>query len=323
MTAPFDGQSFDGRCAFITGAAHGQGRAVALALAAEGADIVGLDVAAKIEYPAYAQGSSAELDSLKAEVETLGRRALVFAADVRSSADVQTAVDAAIAEFGRIDVLFNNAGIVAYAPVDEMTDLEWDSMIDVNLKGLIFGAHAALNLFRAQGYGTLINTGSIDSETPLALQNTYASTKAAVLSLSRILNEELKLAGEEHIRVGTIMPWGVDTPWWTHAANYTGHAPRMALLDDPQLVVDAIVHACLDPKEEQPVGWKAKGSDISHHLAPKLTEWVSAKLSKTEAEKASFMPETRGAIHEPVDDGLRIDGGIRERMRQDDAGAHH
>jgi len=57
------------------------------------------------------------------------------------------------------------------------------------------------------------------------------------------------------------MPWVVDIPRWTHAANYTGHAPRMALLDDPQLVIDAIVHAYRDPKEEQPVGWKAKGSD--------------------------------------------------------------
>lgn len=192
----------------------------------------------------------------------------------------------------------------------------------MNLKGLIFGAHAALTQFRSQGYGTLVNTGSIDSETPLALQNTYAATKAAVLSLSRTLNEELKLAGEEQIRVGTIMPWGVDTPWWIHAANYTGHAPRMALLDDPQIVIDAIVHACLDPKEEQPVGWKAKGSDLSHHLAPKMTERLSAKISKAEAEKASFMPETAGAIHEPTDDGLRIEGGLRERMRQEDAARH-
>jgi hypothetical protein len=80
--------------------------------------------------------------------------------------------------------------------------------------------------------------------------------------------------------------------------------------------------ACLHPKEEQPVGWKAKGSDISHHLAPKMTERISAKLSKAEAEKASVMPNTRGAIHEPVDDGLTIDGGIRERMREEDVAKH-
>ena len=295
----------------IAGASSGFGRGAALKLGAEGAKVV---VAAR---------RKGMLDEVVAEIEAGGGQALAVETDVSDPAQVTALAAAAIERFGRVDVWINNVGVGAIGYFWDIPIEDHARVVDVNLKGLIFGAHAALNLFRAQGYGTLINTGSIDSETPLALQNTYASTKAAVLSLSRILNEELKLAGEEHIRVGTIMPWGVDTPWWTHAANYTGHAPRMALLDDPQLVVDAIVHACLDPKEEQPVGWKAKGSDISHHLAPKLTEWVSAKLSKTEAEKASFMPETRGAIHEPVDDGLRIDGGIRERMRQQDAGGHH
>ncbi len=295
----------------IAGASSGFGRGAALKLGAEGAKVV---VAAR---------RKGMLDEVVAEIEAGGGQALAIETDVSDPAQVTVLAAAAVERFGRVDVWVNNVGVGAIGYFWDIPIEDHARVVDVNLKGLIFGAHAALNLFRAQGYGTLINTGSIDSETPLALQNTYASTKAAVLSLSRILNEELKLAGEEHIRVGTIMPWGVDTPWWTHAANYTGHAPRMALLDDPQLVVDAIVHACLDPKEEQPVGWKAKGSDISHHLAPKLTEWVSAKLSKAEAEKASFMPETRGAIHEPVDDGLRIDGGIRERMRQDDAGAHH
>lgn len=128
-------RDFEGRVAFITGAAHGQGRAVALALAAAGARIVALDVAAKIEYPAYAQGSSADLDSLVAEVEALGSQALAFAGDVRDAGAIQRAVDAAITDFGRIDVLFNNAGIVAYAALDEMSELEWDSMIDINLKG--------------------------------------------------------------------------------------------------------------------------------------------------------------------------------------------
>lgn len=121
MSAPAD---FAGRVAFITGAAHGQGRAVALALAAGGADIVGFDVAAKIAYPAYAQGSTAELESLKGEVEALGRRALVFAGDVRDAGAIQQAVDVTMAEFGRIDVLFNNAGIVAYAALEHMTELE-------------------------------------------------------------------------------------------------------------------------------------------------------------------------------------------------------
>jgi NAD(P)-dependent dehydrogenase (short-subunit alcohol dehydrogenase family) len=291
----------------IAGASSGFGRGAALKLGAEGARVV---VAAR---------RKALLDEVVAEIEASGGRALAVETDVSDPARVSALAATAVEVFGRIDVWVNNVGVGAIGYFWDIPIEDHARVVDVNLKGLIFGAHAALNQFRAQGYGTLINTGSIDSETPLALQNTYASTKAAVLSLSRILNEELKLAGEEGIRVGTIMPWGVDTPWWTHAANYTGHAPRMALLDDPQIVVDAIVRACLDPKEEQPVGWKAKGSDISHHLAPKLTERISAKLSKAEAEKALFTADTQGAIHESADDGLRIEGGIRERMRQEDA----
>lgn len=165
----------------------------------------------------------------------------------------------------------------------------------------------------------MLNIGSIDSETPLALQNTYAATKAAVLSLGRSLNQELRLAGNESIRVGTIMPWAVDTPCWYHAANYTGRQPRMAAMDDPETVDDAIVDACLNPKEEQPVGWKATASNISHHVMPDLTERLSADVAQSESEKASPAPMTTGSIHEPIDDGLKVEGGLRARMRQEDA----
>lgn len=164
-----------------------------------------------------------------------------------------------------------------------------------------------------------MNVGSIDSEVPIALQNTYAATKAAVLSLSRSLNEELRLAGEDDIRVGTIMPWAVDTPWWSHAANYTGHEPRMAMLDDPQIVVDAIMKACVDPKEEQPVGVKAKSSNIFHHLMPDLTERMSANIAKKESDKGSRAADNQGAIYHPMQDGLGVAGGVRERMKREDA----
>jgi len=116
--------STDGRVAFVTGAAHGQGRAIAIALATAGADIVALDVAAKIEYPGYAQGSVDELDSLVSEVEALGRAAIAAVGDVRDAAAVQSAVDAAVARFGRIDILVNNAGIVAYSSLEDMSEAE-------------------------------------------------------------------------------------------------------------------------------------------------------------------------------------------------------
>lgn len=190
----------------------------------------------------------------------------------------------------------------------------------MNLKGLIYGTHAALRQFIIQEGGTLVNIGSIDSEVPLALQNTYASTKAAVLSLSRTLNEELRLSGHgDTIKVATIMPWAVDTPWWNHAANYTGHAPRMMAMDDPEIVVNAILDACTQPKEEMPVGPKARLANISHHLFPDLTEKMSGVLSKRESVKGMPCPPTTGTLFDPMEEGRTMDGGIRARMAKEDS----
>ena len=305
MTARQD--SLRGLVVVIAGASSGFGRGAAEKLASEGAQVV---IAAR---------RKEVLDEMVLSVETAGGTAIAVKADVSDAAQVQAIADAAISRYGRIDVWVNNVGVGAIGYFWDIPVEDHARLIDVNLKGLVYGAHAAIRQFRSQGYGTLVNVGSIDSEVPLALQNTYAATKAAVLSLSRSLNEELRLAGLEGIQVGTIMPWAVDTPWWSHAANYTGHAPRMTAMDDPAIVIDAIVKACLDPKEETPVGIKAKASNLSHHMMPDFTERMSANVVKAESDKGTLAPETRGAIYEPMRDGLGIGGGIRERMKREDA----
>ncbi|MQY46528.1 SDR family NAD(P)-dependent oxidoreductase [Rhizobiales bacterium RZME27] len=290
----------------VVGASSGFGRGAAIKLAAEGASVV---IAAR---------RKSMLDEMVSEIGSRGGSALAVEADVSDPAQVSAIAEAAIARFGSIDVWINNVGIGAIGYFWDIPIEDHSRLVDVNLKGLIYGAHAALRQFAEQGYGTLINTGSIDSEVPLALQNTYAATKAGVLSLSRSLNEELRLAGLDDIKVGTIMPWAVDTPWWTHAANYTGHEPRMAMMDDPEIVVDAIVRSCLTPKEERPVGWKAKASDMSHHLMPDLTERMSADIAKKESERGDDKASHTGAIYHPILDGMGVDGGIRARMKRED-----
>lgn len=202
-------REFEGRVAFITGAAHGQGRAVALALAGAGARIVALDVAAKIEYPAYAQGSSADLDSLVAEVEALGSRALAFAGDVRDADAIQRAVDAAITDFGRIDVLFNNAGIVAYAALDEMSELEWDSMIDINLKGPFLVTRAIAPHMKSAGRGVIINNSSVMGLRGGNRLSHYVASKHGLTGLTKAWAIELAPFG---VRVVSIHPTGVNTP---------------------------------------------------------------------------------------------------------------
>jgi short-subunit dehydrogenase len=290
----------------ITGASSGFGRGAALALAAMGANVV------------LAARRTAELEELAVEISAAGGSALSFTADVSDPLNVTGLAEAAVERFGQIDIWINNVGIGALG-------LFWDipidahaRVIDVNLKGLIYGAHEALRRFITQGWGTLINIGSIDSEVPLAYQASYAASKAGVLSLSRSLNQELRLAGHDRIKVGTIMPWAVDTPWWTHAANYSGHAPRMAAMDDPQIVIDAIVSACTDPKEEQPVGWKAQASNMSHHLFPDLTERMSANIANSEVLKATTISDTDSAIYKPIAGTAKINGGVRERMQRED-----
>ncbi len=202
-------QDFVGQVAFVTGAAHGQGRAIAIALAQGGADIVALDVAAKIEYPAYGQGSTEELDSLVVEIESLGRRALAVVADVRDARAVQAAVDNAVAQLGRIDILVNNAGIVAYAALDEMTELEWDSMIDINLKGPFLVARSVVPVMKRQGSGVIINNSSVMGLRGGNRLSHYVASKHGLTGLTKAWAIELAPHG---IRVVSIHPTGVNTP---------------------------------------------------------------------------------------------------------------
>jgi short-subunit dehydrogenase len=290
----------------IVGASSGFGRGAAVKLAAEGAVVV---IAARRKNM---------LDEMVLDIQGAGGRAVAVEADVSDPGQVAEIAAVAIQRHGKIDVWINNVGVGAIGYFWDIPIEDHSRLVDVNLKGLIYGAHAALRQFKVQGYGTLINTGSIDSEVPLALQNTYAATKAGVLSLSRSINEEPRLAGMHEVKVGTIMPWAVDTPWWDHAANYTGHEPRMAMMDDPEIVVNAIVSACLDPKEERPVGWKAKASDMSHHLMPDFTERMSASIAKKESDKGGRRSTHTGAIYTPMHDGKGVEGGIRARMKRED-----
>ena len=212
-----------GRVAFITGAAHGQGRAMALALAAAGADIVALDVGTQLEYPAYAQGTTAELESLVDEITKIGKRALPALADVRDPQAVQRAVDAAISEFGRIDILINNAGIVAYAEIDQMTDAEWDAMIGINLTGPFVVTRAVVPHLKAAGRGVIVNNSSVMGLRGGNRLSHYVASKHGLTGLTKALAIEL---APHNIRVVSIHPTGVDTPMNDGLAAMEGATPQ-------------------------------------------------------------------------------------------------
>jgi NAD(P)-dependent dehydrogenase (short-subunit alcohol dehydrogenase family) len=192
--------------ALVTGAAHGQGRATSLALAGEGYDIVAVDIAAPLAYPGYGMGTPAELESLAAECPT---ECLVAVADVRDDAAVSAAVEAAIERFGRIDLLFNNAGICAYGLAHELSEAEWDAMIDINLKGAwIVGRRVIPHMISAER-GVIINNSSIAGLRGMARLSHYAASKWGLTGLTKSWAIELAPHG---IRVNSIHPTGVDTP---------------------------------------------------------------------------------------------------------------
>ena len=206
--------------ALITGAAHGQGRAVAVALAEDGYDIVALDVAKALEYPAYRMGSSAELDSLPGEVST---QCLTFVADVRDNDAVAKAVADAHAHFGRIDVLFNNAGICAYGLAHELTEDAWDAMIDINLKGpWIVARHVIPHMIAAER-GVIVNNSSIAGLRGMGSLSHYAASKWGLTGLTKSWAIEL---APHNIRVVSIHPTGVDTPLNDGLAEMEGKTPR-------------------------------------------------------------------------------------------------
>lgn len=200
---------FTGRVAFVTGAAHGQGRAAALALAKAGASVAAFDVARPLAYPSYGMGTGADLDSLVAACEAAGSAALAFAGDVRDDEAITRAVDATVARFGRIDILFNNAGICAYGLSHELTEAEWDAMIDINLKGPWMVARRIIPVMIRQKSGVIINNSSVAGMRGMNRLSHYAASKHGLIGLTKSWAIELAPHG---IRVVSLHPTGVNTP---------------------------------------------------------------------------------------------------------------
>jgi NAD(P)-dependent dehydrogenase (short-subunit alcohol dehydrogenase family) len=212
-----------GRVALITGAAHGQGRATALALAREGVHVAVLDVARTLTYPGYALGSTEALESLAQECRGLGVECLPFAADVRDDVAVTAAVQGTVDRFGRIDVLFNNAGICAYGLAHELTEEAWDTMLDINLKGAWLVARRVIPHLIARRSGVIINNSSVAGLRGMARLSHYAASKWGLVGLTKSWAQELAPFG---IRVVSLHPTGVNTPMNDGLAALEGATPR-------------------------------------------------------------------------------------------------
>ena len=215
----------EGKVAFITGAARGQGRSHAITLAREGADIIAVDIAAQIASVPYPMATPQDLAQTVKEVETLDRRIVATDVDVRDYDALKQALDDGVAQLGRLDIVSANAGIVSYGRVEELSEQTWRDVIDVNLTGEWHAAKAAIPHLRAGGRGGSIILTSSDAGLK-ALQNLahYVAAKHGVIGLMRTLALEL---APDFIRVNALAPTSVNTPMIMNEPTYRLFRPDL------------------------------------------------------------------------------------------------
>jgi SDR family mycofactocin-dependent oxidoreductase len=198
-----------GKVAFITGAARGQGRSHALRLASEGADVIICDICAPVEGNFIPASTPDDLEQTAKAIEALDRRVVWDRVDVRDLESLQALADRGAAELGHIDVVVANAGILNWAKSHELTEQQWQSVIDVNLTGVYHAVRACLPHLLSQGTGgSIILTSSSAGLKGQPFTLSYTAAKHGVVGLARALSIEY---GDYNIRANSVHPCGVTT----------------------------------------------------------------------------------------------------------------
>ncbi len=284
----------------ITGASSGFGRGAALRLADEGAHVV---LAARRINVLY------ELADI---CRDKGVRALPIACDVSNESDVRMLSDAARSEFGHYDVWINNAGGAAVGSFTLVPLIDHQKVIETDLMGTIYGSYLALHQFKEQGFGTLINVASMLGKISAPYYASYAAAKYGVVGLSSSLRQELHEENYNNIHVCTVLPMAMDTAFFQHAANYSGHeVTPIPPLDDAYKVVEVLLQLIESPKDEVAVGKGSQMATLSHQLAPALAEKMMATNTRETMEKADPAPLSTGALTNPTPEGQAVKGKFR------------
>lgn len=226
-----------GKVVVITGASSGIGEAAALLLAERGAKIV-----------LGARGTD-RLEALAKRITERGSEAVYMSCDVQRREDMSNLVSLAYEQYGKLDVFINNAGIMPISPLDELRVEDWESMIDINMKGVLYGIAAALPVFRKQGFGHFVNTASTAGHKTVPNQSVYSGTKFAVRAISEGMRQE---AGKQ-LRVTIISPGIVQTNFTESVTNKEVRNRLAAIRDElampPNAVARAIAFAIEQPDD--------------------------------------------------------------------------
>ncbi|MCX7603537.1 MAG: 3-oxoacyl-ACP reductase FabG [Bryobacteraceae bacterium] len=229
----------NGKRALVTGASKGVGRGIALELARQGADVA-------VNYNSDAAGAEATA----AEIRALGRAAFTVQADVSNSAQVEAMFRRVLGEFGRLDILVNNAGIQTWKPLLELTEEEWDRVLDVNLKGCFLCTQRAARAMKDAGGGVIINIGSGCNKWPFPNLVNYTASKGGIEQFTKVAAVEL---GPYRIRVNCVAPGAIEIERTRQeAGDYAGTWSRLTPLGRiglPSDVGAAVAFLCEDRAE--------------------------------------------------------------------------
>jgi NAD(P)-dependent dehydrogenase (short-subunit alcohol dehydrogenase family) len=293
------------RVVVITGASSGIGRATALHFAAAGDCVV------------LASRRRDALDEVAHHCVALGGTALVVPTDDTHAHAVDEHPDAAVERVGRIDVWVNAAGVSVFAEFVQVPLDDFRRVIDVNLMGSVYGSRAALIHMALQGRGTLINIASVLGEVPQPYTAAYGMSKAAVRAMGVTLRSELRLRGLKHVHVSTVLPATIDTPFFRHAANYTGRKVlAMPPVYGPEKVARTIVDLAQDPRDEVAVGAFSKATVREHRRHPASVEWgLALETEKSQLSPHTTAPDTTGNLYAPPEDQATITGGWQGKKR--------
>lgn len=301
MTGGRGGTDPAGRVVLVTGASSGIGRATALALAEQGADL------------ALLSRSEAVLDEVRRECESRGARAVVTVADVIDRSAVEAAFDRTQRELGPLDGVVHAAAALAYGRFEDVPADVFDAAVATTLTGTANVARCALEVFHATGHGSLVVVGSLLGKIATPYMSSYVTAKWGVHGLVRTLQIEVR--STPGIDVSLVWPGGVDTPVYLQAGTYLQrHGRPPPPVDPPEKVAEAVVDALRRPRRETSVGLANGVVVAGFRLLPAVFDVLVTPLMRLGGLSRTEVDDGPGNVLDPTPDGESVHGRWPRRI---------